>query len=195
MERDFSLVMISLLKGIVYADENPSLWQKLLSSRAALCEYAAKIGLEAVVFEDEGFAWLRNTASDAEGTELPRLVQRRQLSYPVSLLLALFRRRMVENDTSGGGERLIMTRDEIVDMLRTFIASGTNEAKLVDQIDSYINKVIELGFVRKLKADGAFEVRRVLKAFVDAQWLAEFDAALQKYKTMANADMTETANG
>ena len=29
---------------------------------------------------------------------------------------------------------------------------------------------------------GNFEVRRILKAFVDAQWLAEFDERLARYK-------------
>jgi hypothetical protein len=34
----------------------------------------------------------------------------------------------------------------------------------------------------------AFEVRRILKAFVDAQWLAEFDARLAAYQ----AELGET---
>ena len=59
-----------------------------------------------------------------------------------------------------------------------------------------MNKVIELGFVRRLKPSGAgqepmFEVRRILKAFVDAQWLAEFDQRLEAYKTQLSAADTE----
>jgi hypothetical protein len=42
--------------------------------------------------------------------------------------------------------------------------------------------VIELGFLRRLKTEPGqptmVEVRRILKAFVDAQWLAEFDQRL-----------------
>jgi hypothetical protein len=30
---------------------------------------------------------------------------------------------------------------------------------------------------------GSYEVRRILKAFVEAQWLAEFDARLGVYQT------------
>ncbi|MCE1182530.1 MAG: DUF4194 domain-containing protein [Rhodocyclales bacterium] len=49
---------------------------------------------------------------------------------------------------------------------------------------------MELGFLRELKGNFAvdaeneanFEVRRILKAFVDAQWLAEFDERLAGYK-------------
>jgi hypothetical protein len=37
--------------------------------------------------------------------------------------------------------------------------------------------------VRKLRGqDGMFEVQRILKAFVDAQWLGEFDARLAAYR-------------
>ena len=43
-----------------------------------------------------------------------------------------------------------------------------------------------MGFLRKLKTTSGnpagFEVRRILKAFIDAQWLAEFDARLAVYR-------------
>ena len=37
----------------------------------------------------------------------------------------------------------------------------------------------------------SYEVRRVLKAFVDAQWLAEFDARLEAYRGEAVARGSE----
>ena len=40
-------------------------------------------------------------------------------------------------------------------------------------------------------APASFEVRRILKAFVDAQWLADFDARLATYRaTLADAKET-----
>ena len=79
--------------------------------------------------------------------------------------------------------------DDIVDMVRTFLPESTNEARVVDQIDSYINKVIELGFARRLKADKhRIEIRRIIQAFVNAQWLAEFDQRLQEYLQFTQAD-------
>jgi Domain of unknown function (DUF4194) len=178
----FSVVMITLFKGVMYADEDPKLWQNLLSLQARIREYVATIGLDLIIFEDEGFAWLKTSDSRAEDAELPRLVGKRQLSYPVSLLLALLRRRLAEHDATSGESRLIVSREEIVQMLRTFLPLGTNEAKIVNQIDSYVNKAVDLGFVRRLRNEpGKIEVRRILKAFVDAQWLNEFDARLQRY--------------
>jgi hypothetical protein len=59
----------------------------------------------------------------------------------------------------------------------------SNEARLIDQVDTHLNRVVDLGFVRRLRGqDGMFEVQRILKAFVDAQWLGEFDARLATYR-------------
>jgi len=40
----------------------------------------------------------------------------------------------------------------------------------------------ELGFLYRLRGqEQQFEVRRILKAFVDAQWLSDFDQRLKDY--------------
>lgn len=45
------------------------------------------------------------------------------------------------------------------------------------------NRVEDMGFIRRMKGqDQLYEIRRVLKAFVDAQWLADFDARLEAYR-------------
>jgi hypothetical protein len=60
--------------------------------------------------------------------------------------------------------------------------ASSNEARLVDQIDSYLAKAVDLGFLRQVRGqDSLFEVRRILKAFVDGQWLADFDQRLAGY--------------
>lgn len=178
----FSVVLITLMKGVLYADDNPGLWQALIDLQARIRDYVAHIGLALVVFEDEGFAWLRTREIEGDESKIPRLVARRQFSYPVSLLLALLRRKLAEHDAGSGEIRLILDRDDIVEMVSTFLLSGTNEAKIVDQIDTHIRKVIDLGFARRLRTDSSkIEVRRILKAFIDAQWLEHFDARLNEY--------------
>jgi hypothetical protein len=61
----------------------------------------------------------------------------------------------------------------------------------MDRIDAHIAKVVDLGFLRKMKLVAGqgqtFEVRRILKAFVDAQWLAEFDQRLADYRAQLEA--------
>ncbi|MBN2038794.1 MAG: DUF4194 domain-containing protein [Spirochaetes bacterium] len=179
---DLSQVLISLLKGVLYRDENSLLWSSLLDLQAYIRDYIRVIGLKLEIYEDEGFAFLRSVPQDENEPGLPSLIVKRQLSYPVSLLLALLRRRLAEHDASTSESRLILDKKEIIDMVKTFLPEGTNEAKIMDQIETHINKTIELGFIRRLKSgDGKYEIRRILKAFIDAQWLSEFEKKLGEY--------------
>jgi hypothetical protein len=67
---------------------------------------------------------------------------------------------------------------------------------LTDQIDAHIAKAVDMGFIRPLKTqDGMFEVRRILKAYVDAQWLSEFDQRLQEYRYVLQGEVSGTQNG
>ncbi|MFX1803422.1 DUF4194 domain-containing protein [Paraburkholderia sp. A1BS-2L] len=188
---DLSTVAITLLKGVVYRDGNDRLWAVLLELQPHVRDYVAVLGLDLVVDEAEGYAFLRSRAEQAadvesgEQAKLPRLVARRPLSFPVSLLLALLRKKLAEWDAGGGDTRLVLTREEIVELVRVFLPASTNEVRLVDQIDTHVNKIVELGFLRRMKTTSGpptFEVRRILKAFVDAQWLLDFDARLAGYQ-------------
>lgn len=182
---DLSSVVVPLLKGILSLEESPALWNALLGLQARVRDYVAVLGLELVLDEAEGYAFLRSRPDDdSEGTpRLPRLVARRQLSFPVSLLLALLRKKLAEFDAGSGETRLILSRDAVVELIRVFLPAGSNETRLIDQVDAHLNKIAELGFMRRLRGqEQMFEVRRILKAFVDAQWLAEFDQRLASYQ-------------
>lgn len=179
----FSRVLIALMKGVVYQDADSDIWQALLSLQARVRDYLAALGLELLLDEAEGYAWLRTRPAPEEGEALPRLVVKRPLSFPVSLLLAQLRKKLAEFDAGGEDTRLILSRDEVVDMIRVFLPAGVNEVRIVDQIDTHMNKIIELGFLRRLRGQAhLFEVRRILKVFVDAQWLSEFDQRLATYR-------------
>jgi hypothetical protein len=188
---DLSTLAITLLKGVVYREGDERLWGSLLNLQARVRDYVGVLGLDLVLDEAEGYAFLKSRpapADDDASPRLPRLVVRRPLSFPVSLLLALLRKKLAEFDAGGGDTRLVLTREEIVELVRVFLPDSSNEARLVDQIDAQISKVVELGFLRRLKpASGSaearsWEIRRILKAYVDAQWLAEFDARLAAYQ-------------
>lgn len=189
---DLSVLLIGLLKGVQYREADEALWNLLLKLQARVRDFASVLNLELVLDEAEGHAFLKSRPEPAEddpAARLPRLVARRPLSFPVSLLLALLRKKLAEFDASGGDTRLVLGRDDIVELVRVFLPDGPNEAKLIDQIETNINKVVELGFLHKLKPSAGasagppnYEVRRILKAFVDAQWLAEFDARLAGYQ-------------
>lgn len=181
-------VVVKLMKGVVYRDAHEAEWQDLVLLESQVCDYVRVIGLELVMDEAEGYAYLHQAEPEQEGVKLPRLMQRRPLSYPVSLLCVLLRKKLVEADVSGEQMRLVLTRDQMAEMMRVFLQDQPNEVRLMDRIDAHINKVVELGFLRRFSKDAqTFEVRRILKALVDADWLAQMDEKLDEYKAHAAA--------
>lgn len=191
---DLSALLIALLRGVIYRDEavgsRVGQWHDLIALQHRVRDYVAALGLTLVLDEAEGYAFLRSMDRDEQDPDnpIPRLVARRPLSFPVSLLLALLRKKLAEFDAGvqDGGVRLVLSRDDIVELVRVFLPETSNEVRLIDRVDGDISKVVELGFLRRMKAMAGeppmFEVRRILKSFVDAQWLAEFDTRLATYR-------------
>ena len=188
---DLSAVLVPLLKGVTYRADDAAHWHALVQLQGRVRDHVAVLGLELTLDEAEGYAFLRSRpdSDDPSAPKLPRLVVRRPLSFAVSLLLALLRKKLAESDAGGSETRLILSREQIVEMLRVFMPDGSNQTRLIDQVDAQINRVVDLGFMRRLRGqDQMFEVQRILKAFVDAQWLAEFDARLAAYRAQLAAD-------
>ncbi len=190
-----SAVVIPLLKGVLYRADDTATWDALLQLQGRVRDHVAVLGLELMLDEAEGYAFLRSRpeTEDESAPRLPRLVARRPLAFPVSLLLALLRKKLAEFDAGGGDTRLILSREQVAEMLRVFLPEGSNEARLIDQVDTHLNRVADLGFVRRLRGQEAnFEVQRILKAFVDAQWLSDFDARLAAYRAQLTGQGSES---
>lgn len=188
-EQAIAGAIIRLMQGVVYRDSDENTWLTLERAGAGVRDHFATIGVDVVVDESEGYAFLRSRPQSDEGEELPRLVRRRALTYNVSLLLVLLRKRLAEFEVSEGDGRLVLRTDQIVEMLRLFQADSTNDARVVDQAESTIKKAAELGFLQQLRGDTAsWEVRRILKAYVDAQTLSGFEAKLREYSGEVTAD-------
>src|SRR5438445_13170038 len=89
---DLSVQLITLLKGVIYREGDERLWGALLNLQARVRDYMAVLGLDLVLDEAEGHAFLKSRTepmADETTPPLPRLIARRPLSFPVSLLLAL----------------------------------------------------------------------------------------------------------
>lgn len=185
-EPSISPVVVQLLKGALERDQYPKLWQALDRLRAQIVDYVAVMGLDLIVDEAEGFAFLRQKRYEEGEEAVPRLIVSRPLAYHVSLLCVLLRRKLVEADAGGGETRVILSREQIVELMRVYLPYQANDAKIVDQVDRHISKVVELGFLRELKGqEETFEVRRILKALVDADWLADLEEKLRTYQAHA----------
>lgn len=177
-------VLVALLKGVVYREQAPEVWREMATLQATARDHLKLLDLELLIDEAEGYAYLRQSDAESAPAEetAPRLIPKRPLSYPVSLVLVLLRKRLALHDAQGGDTRLVLTSGQIVEMMRTFLPAAPNEARLVDQIQRHIGRVEELGFLRRLKDDeSVYEVRRILRAFVNADRLAELETTYREH--------------
>jgi len=190
----YAPVLIKLLQGIVYQDE-AKYWSMLLEHTSAVRSYFAQIGTHLYVDETEGYAYLHQPDSSSDEDDfhhdtlptgaLPRLARRIPLSYRTTLLCVLLREELQRFDMSGNtSPRLILTRDDMREMLRPFFPEHSDEKKLLRQIlDPIIKKVASLGFLRELRGaeQDRYEVSRIIKARIPADSLAEIKEKLVRY--------------
>lgn len=193
-EHAVAAAIIRLMQGVVYRESDEDTWITLERLGGGVRDHFATIGIDVVIDDTEGYAYLRSRPVEDGDEELPRLVRRRALTYNVSLLLVLLRKRLVEFETTGGEGRLVLSTEQIVEMLRLFQSESTNDARAVDQAETTIKKAAELGFLRQLRVQNdQWEVRRILKAYVDAQTLSDFAAKLREYA--GGVDQASAAGG
>lgn len=200
-----ALVTRLLRDGVFYREDDERRWASLMVHQGRIRDYVAVLNLDFQIDDSDGLAFLRgrpDAEPDDEGPAITRLARRRELSFVTSVLLVLLRKKLAEHEAgvsqeAAGGSRLVLTRDAIHELMSVFLAASPNQAKQADQIETQLGKLEEMGFVRRIKAPGAasYEVRRVLRHFVDAQWLAGFEDLLATYRASlsggADADAEE----
>jgi hypothetical protein len=166
--KPYSNILISLLKGIVYS--NNKYWNDLLDNESDVKSYFSDINLEAIIDKSEGYAYLKQKETDDDENENTlKLIEKRQLNFHVSLLCLLLRKYLIESDSETDSIKAILSKDEIVNLMKPFYKETTNEAKQVGQINTAINKVVEEGFLRRMKTeDEQYEISRIIKAFINA---------------------------
>lgn len=170
--RDWSLAAVSLLRGVVYADEERT-WNLLLSNVTRLEEYFARLGLRLIVDESEGMSYLRQLSESemADGYEtLPKLFRTSRLSYSQTLMCVLLRdefRRFEEEDLHN--ERCVVEEAVLFEQWTMFFPSEHDEVRQHREMCAVLKKLDELGFVRQFSDEPpCWEVRRIVKARLPA---------------------------
>jgi len=181
---EWHLAAVHLLHGVVYADE-VRVWESILASQQALTTFFGRLGLLLVVDEAESLAYLRQMNEDEmpEGYEhLPKLFRKTRLTYDATLLCVLLReelRRFEEEDVHN--ERCVVEIAPLFDQWHTFFSSQHDEVRQRRELGIQMNKLAELGYVRKFSEEPeAWEIRRILKARLPAAELEHLRTQLQE---------------
>ena len=178
---ELSNAYISLLKGIITKENKEKVWDTILNYRNQIEDYFRQLGLTLKLYEEEGYCYLQQIEDD-ETDNLLKLVPKVPLSLHLSLLLVSLRKYMLES-TANGDEKIVISKEEIFIKMKNYLKETSNEIKQEKEITSYIKKVEDMKFIRKLKnSDNKYEILRLLASFVDAQWLDDLDKRIIEYK-------------
>lgn len=177
-----SFVKAKLFREPIYREDD-ELWLTLRGQQDEIRHYFRQIGQELVLDEGEGYAFIRQL--EIEGEErVPRLVQRHPLSYLSTLLAACLREEFLRFDAApGDSTRLVMSRDELRNLIVDFLRDSTNQVRDVARLDRAMQQLVELGFLRALGPadENRFEVMRIIKARIGPTELEQVKQRLLRH--------------
>ena len=159
-----AFVKAALLREPLYVEDGEA-WRTLVKEQDEIAQYFWQIGLELMLDEGEGFAFLRQIEPVGE-ERVPRLIRRQKLSYDATLLLVCLRDELNRFDTQTADQtRLIRSKRELHELVGGFLRESHNEVRDAKALDAAIENVRSLGFLKALPGDAdRFEVRRIIKA-------------------------------
>ncbi len=182
-EKPYSKAIISLLKKTV--EKNSPVWDDIINYQIEIQEYLAVIGLELIVKKDEGFAFVKQIVKDNDTTL--NLVSRRQIGFETSIVLIVLRQILEDYDSNPTETQTIdkiITNNEIKDEIRLFLPERFDKAKLEKDLDGYIGRVVDLGFLKEIKHNNdevRYKIHRIIKEKVTLEDIDMFKKKLEEY--------------
>jgi hypothetical protein len=166
---ELSVALATLLRGPLHAEDAPAVWRSIGSLGAQLRDHLEILGMRLIVDDVEQFAYLRTLDELPEG--MPRLARRHAMTFGATVLLILLRQQLTTAESDGETPRLIVTTAQMTEWMRPYRRDGGGE----DRITGDITTLSKLGYIRRLRdSEDTFEVRRIVKAIVTADWLLTY---------------------
>ena len=182
-QKPYSKAIILLLKKTV--EKGSPVWEDIVNYQIEIQDYLSVIGLELILKKNEGFAFVKQIVFDDDSTL--NLVSRRQLGFETSIVVIVLRQ-LLEDDDNNPTETQsldkIITNNELKDEIRLFLPESYNKVKFERELDSYIQKVVDLGFLKEVKRNNdevRYRIHRIIKEKVTLDDLDTFKKKLEDY--------------
>lgn len=179
----YGRTVVRLLKGPVESSDTNT-WENILNYQSDINKYLSQIGIELIVKRDEGYAYIKQIVDDEDRTT--GLIPRQQLGFEISVILIILRQMLEEFDSNidelYASERFV-SQEELKERIEMFLPERFNKVKLLNEIDSYINRIVGLGFLKIIKRDNVniYQIHRIIKEKVTLDKLQEFKNKLYEY--------------
>ena len=182
-----SSALVALLKGVVSESKQLKIWNTIIDKQIQISDYFSQIGLNLIVQSQDGYAYLKQKDYEDDEDVIPRIIPRRQLNFMTSLLLVILRKEIIELGKINSDEKYVISQQDIILKIKDFLNDTTDEAKQRREIESTIKKIEEMGFIRTLdNSNMQYEILPLIRSFVDAQWLGDFNTKLDEYNSYIN---------
>ena len=179
----YGRTVVRLLKGPVEVTDTNA-WEDILNYQSEINKYLMNIGIELIVKRDEGFAYIKQIVDDEDKTT--GLIPRQQLGFEISVILIILRQMLEEFDSNM--DELYYTEcfvraDDLKERIEIFLPERFNRVKLLSEIDTYITRLVSLGYLKLIKRDNVntYQIHRIIKEKVTLDKLQEFKDKLQEY--------------
>lgn len=166
----FAPVALRLLTHAVYSEER-LYWSLLLRHAETLKAYFACIGLEVVIYEDDGFAYLTQPEQyDSQETmalSLPRITHRSQLTRAITMVAIVLREHLDAWEEQHQAGRCHIPYIDICERCKPFLPETNDERSNAAAIDTALNKLVDWEWLVKRDSPGvalSYEVRPIFKA-------------------------------
>lgn len=181
----YAHVIVKLLQDTLY-DENEKVWNDLLQYQIPITQYFDKIAIDLILEKEDGYAYLKQIELDEEKNTIG-LVRRTPLKYEPSLICVFLREMLDDFETNNVDQRnLYVTHKQLKETIELFFKEKANKVKLFAKFDSYIDTIVEVGFLKiiskpeNLKDETRYEVRRIIKAKITNDVLETFKKKLEQ---------------
>ena len=190
---DFANIIIRLLQGVIY-DDNKTLWNELLTFQIPVQIYFNKIGIQLILNERDGFAYITQPEEHENNKKIPRLTRKYAVSYEVTILLVILRDFLEEHDAKPTlAQKCFVSEKEIRERVMLFFKDKANKTKFIKKIDATINKAVDYKFLKLLAKNESFdenryEILRIIKSKISLSKLEEIKS---NFKEISNNNSDE----
>lgn len=182
--KPYSRAIVKLLKGTI--NKNDIIWNDILKYQNEIQEYISKIGLELIVKENDGFAFLKQFEIDNENNTIG-IASRRQVGFETSIVLVILRQIIEEfesDPTDFSVTEKYITESELKEQIDFFLPEKFNMAKFLNDLKKYIENVEKLGYLKEAGSslnEKKYKIHKIIKEKVTLDILNEFKENLKQY--------------
>ncbi len=179
----YAAAIARLLKDVVYNDDR--FWKEILQNQVAIMQYLEQMGIELVVDQADGYAFIKQIPLDDEGNTVG-LVRRTPMTYEASLICIFLRERLDDFDIKDHlNNRCTVTHKQLKEDMELFFQEKPNFKKFLREIDRHIARVEEYGFLKCHKKgetndDNLYEIKRIIKAKITSDDIETFRKKMEE---------------